>query len=135
MTHEMIAAATALADTLVQENEALEAMDLKRAIALLEAKRRCMEALAAAQSRLARGLAARLPTTQRAAAEQVTTRLGDLAAENKRLLERAMAVQKRVVGVVAQAASASVPRTPRYGNSGALAAPVRTAAMAISASV
>ena len=44
------------------------------------------------------------PPAQRDAAERMARRLQALAQENKRLLERAIAVQGRVIGVIARAA-------------------------------
>ena len=46
-----------------------------------------------------------------------------LAAENRRLLERGLAAQGRVIAVIARAARARPATAPRYGASGALAGP------------
>ncbi|MEJ0016627.1 MAG: hypothetical protein WDN25_08685 [Acetobacteraceae bacterium] len=95
MSTDMIAAGNALAATLEAENAALAVLDLPRATGLLADKRRGIEALAGAQ-----GVPAR-----RDAAERMAHRLQALAAENKRLLERAIAAQGRVMAVVARSAA------------------------------
>ena len=47
------------------------------------------------------------PAPQRAPPQRMARRLQALAMENKRLLERAIAVQGRVIGVIARAATAA----------------------------
>ena len=73
---------------LEQENAALTAMDLPRAAALVVRKTAAIERLA--------GLPASRPAAER---------LDDLARHNRRLLERAMIAQERVIGIVARAAA------------------------------
>jgi hypothetical protein len=90
-------AARSLAVVLTEENTALEAMDFARAGALLARKHAAAEALAAAW---------------RAAAahdvnEQDLRALGVLADENRKLLNRAMRVQRRVLDLVTRAARAA----------------------------
>ncbi len=112
MTPEgMMTAIARLADAVAAENAALRALDLPAAAALLAQKQTAAAALAAA-----RAGAAPSPALRAAAA-----RLQLLAEENRRLLERAIAVQTRVLGVLAGAARAANP-APRYGRSGAYAA-------------
>jgi hypothetical protein len=82
MTNDLITAGTRLADTLESENAALAALDLPRA-------------------------AVRTAPVPSEAAQRMARRLQGLAMENKRLLERAIAVQGRVIGVVARAATAA----------------------------
>jgi hypothetical protein len=94
-----LAAGMALADTLEAENTALAALDLPRAAGMLADKQRAVTALAAVRSVPARS----------EAADRVARRLQALAVENKRLLERAIAVQGRVIGVIARAAAPEVP--------------------------
>lgn len=117
MTQDLIDAAVALADTLSRENRALAALDLAKAMTLLEEKNRAAASFAAATARVtAEGLS---PPERQRVAEQVGAHLRALAADNKRLLERAMMVQKRVIGTIAQAAPAAVARTTaRYGARG-----------------
>jgi len=104
MSTELIAAGSALADRLEAENTALAALDLPRAAGMLAEKQRAVAALAAAQPVAARS----------EAAERVARRLRALGVENKRLLERAIAVQGRVIGTIARAA---VPEAPAgYGS-------------------
>jgi hypothetical protein len=96
MTLELTDAGTAMADMLEAENCALTALDLPRAGAMLARKQRALADLAAA--------AARANTQSHHAADRVARRLQSLAIENKRLLERALAAQGRVIEVVARAA-------------------------------
>jgi hypothetical protein len=110
MTKNLITTGTALAETLEAENAALAAMDLPRAAALLADKHEAVTAFAAA---------APVAPASRDAAERVARRLRALAIENKRLLERAIAAQGRVIGVIAQAAATAAAPTG-YG-------PARTA--------
>ena len=97
MSDDLIAAGTLMADTLEAENAALAALDLPRAAGMLVDKQRALAGLSAVQ-------AAPAP---REAAERMARRLQALAIENKRLLERAIAAQGRVINVVARAAAAA----------------------------
>jgi hypothetical protein len=99
MTLELTDAGTAMAEMLEAENCALTALDLPRAGAMLARKQRALADLAAA--------AARANTQSHHAADRVARRLQSLAIENKRLLERALAAQGRVIEVVAACRSAS----------------------------
>lgn len=101
MTHDLIAAGNLLADTLEAENAALVALDLPRAAGLLADKQRAVSDLTAAQA---------MPEPS-PAADRVARRLKALALENKRLLERAIAAQSRVIGVVGRAAAPAVAPT------------------------
>jgi len=105
MSDEMTTAAELLADTLAAENAALAALDLPAATALLAEKRRATQSLLSAPPAGA---------THRRAAEQALDRLRRLSEQNRALLERAIAVQGRVIEIVASAAmQACAP--PRYG--------------------
>ncbi len=106
MTMGLTNVGMALAETLEAENSALTALDLPRAGAMLARKQRALADLAAAA---ARGNAASQGPTDR-----MTRRLQALAIENKRLLERAIAAQGRVIEVVARAA-ASAEASTGYG--------------------
>ncbi len=99
MSDDLITAGSRLAATLEVENAALAALDLPRAAGMLAEKERAVAEVAAAE----------VAAVPHAAAERVARRLRALALENKRLLERAIAAQGRVIGVVAQAASAAAP--------------------------
>lgn len=120
MTPALIEAAVRLADTLVRENEALAALDLARAAGLLDEKQRVTAAFSAAQVAVAQGaIAPPVPVpsaTDQRAARNLAARLGDLARENRRLLERAVSVQGRLIETIAKAAQ---PPVSRYGAQGA----------------
>ena len=118
-------ASTRLLDVLEQENVALRQLDLPAATVLLDAKR---AALAAFES-LARENVRRedADATMRALAR----RLRDAAAENKRLLERAMRAQHHVMSLLAHAARQSRP-CGRYGSHGGYAGRATDSAFALS---
>ena len=100
-------AVQAMAKLLTDENQALAGMDFARAGALLAPKHAAADALAAAWR------AAAVTETPQAA----LIKLGELAEENRRLLNRAMRVQRRVLDLVARAArGAQAPA--RYGAGG-----------------
>lgn len=109
MTQALTEAATALAETLAHENAALAALDLGAAAALLAHKQAAATAFAQAQAD-APPIADQLP---------LAVRLRDLADENRRLLEHAIRVQGRVLGMLARALGK--PSAPRYGATGTLA--------------
>jgi hypothetical protein len=126
MSPALIDAAVQLADALARENEALAALDLPRAAGMLADKQRAGDAFLAAQTLLPPGAPAELGV----AAREVAARLGTLAEENRRLLERAIAVQGRVIGTLARAAR---PETLGYGAHGGRADAGRPGAIALSA--
>jgi len=131
MTHDLLQSATALAYTLAAENRALAELDFTRAVTLLDAKQRATDAFAAAHAR-----AATTPDdmrTRRSLIMDVATRLRELAGENKRLLERAVVVQGRVIGAVVRAIPKAVGGAPRYGSGGALSEATRMRPIALSA--
>jgi flagellar biosynthesis/type III secretory pathway chaperone len=102
---EWTEAGSALAETLEAENSALTSLDLPKVGAMLARKQRALADLAAAKAN----------KTSHDAADRMARRLQALALENKRLLERAITAQGRVIEVVARAAAAAEP--PRgYGN-------------------
>lgn len=117
---QWFAAAGALLQALEAENHALLTLDLNRITELLGAKQLAVAAAVNARA----GLGA-LAAQDQAAARALTTRLAGAAADNRRLLERAMAVQRRVIATVAKAAKAAAPaasRAPRYGARGSIVA-------------
>ena len=118
MTQDLVQSATALADALADENQALGKLEFARAALLLDVKNRATAAFIAAQAREASAPPAL--RTRRQVLEATIVRLRDLAAENKRLLERAIIVQRRVIGCIVGAIPKSGP-APRYGASGAIA--------------
>ncbi len=115
MNREICDAALALIDILIQENDALRALDLRQAAALADRKARTIEAFVMAESRL--GQAKPTDPFERAALAEMAGRLRELIAENRRLLEQAITVQQRVIGVVARAVpKAAQTKTPYRAN-------------------
>jgi len=107
MTATMQASVQIMSRLLADENQALMNMDFARAGALLAPKHAAADALAAAWRAAA-------PTDVPAAD---LLKLGELAEENRRLLNRAMRVQRRVLDLVAKAARSAHPPA-RYGGGG-----------------
>jgi hypothetical protein len=101
-------AATRLVDILQAENAELQAMDFKAAGRLLVAKQAATAELTAAQAG-----ALFAPAGLQTLAQQ----LNELADENRLLLERAIAVQRRVLSTVVRAAQTAAPE-PLYGPAG-----------------
>jgi hypothetical protein len=122
MPKPVAAAASRLADVLDRENDALRAMDLPRAGALLAEKTAAIADLTAA------GEAAVIEPPS-AALVTAARRLDGLVAENRRLLERAMEAQRRVIGIVVRAAAASAPPRPAYGATGRMGGSTRPMAL------
>jgi len=110
MTASLAYAVQIMSGLLTEENAALNAMDFARAGALLGPKHAAADALAAAW---------------RAAPDNDTPQnelrqLGELAEQNRKLLNRAMRVQRRVLELVARAARGTQAGT-RYGAGGRFA--------------
>lgn len=128
MIPELCTAGEHLATVLEQENQTLRAMDLPGAGALLADKTRAIDAFLAAQKQ-AEGVASDTALHRRASA--MAARLARLAAENRRLLDRAIKVQGRVLDVIARAVPPAAVAGYRPGvAAGAL---VRPAPIALSA--
>jgi hypothetical protein len=108
MPKRLIVVAERLAAVLDRENEALRAMDLRRAATLLPEKNAAIADLTAS------GKTALAPPDPAAVA--AVRRLDRLMSENRRLLERAIAAQQRVIGIVVRAAASTVVE-PSYGAS------------------
>jgi hypothetical protein len=103
MMDALLTAGLRLAEALRAENEALAALDLPRAAGLATTKVQASDAFAAAFAAAAKtGAQAQGPLRQ--TAEDLTARLQLLGAENRRLLERAIAIQSRVIETIAGAA-------------------------------
>lgn len=115
---DRLQAAQRLADVLEQENLALKRLDFPAAIALVPAKEAALADLT------------KPPVTviRRAALAQ---RLVGLASENHVLLERAIAVQTRIVRIIARAAKPP-PAAIRYNGHGGRTPFNRAGAMALS---
>lgn len=130
MMDTLILAGQRLAEALRAENEALAALDLPRAAGLADGKIAASDAFAAAYAAQAKhGAAPEGPV--REAAAILARRLDELGQENRRLLERAVALQSRVIETIAAAAA---PRAamPGYAPAGRAAA-YRPQALAVSA--
>jgi hypothetical protein len=123
MSTELIAAAGRLADMLIEENSALAALDLPRAASMLADKQRAVAGLLAARD-------AQGTMTTSATMEPLARRLQSLSQENRTLLERAIAVQTRVIGVIARAAVPAVAPAG-YSTRGATGHLARPAAFAL----
>ncbi len=132
MTQALIDAAEQLVDALAAENVALDAMDFPAAAALLDRKAAAAAAFTAAQ--LAAGAAGKAGAATTPAllerAQELGRALEALAGANRTLLERAMTVQGRVIGIVAGAARQATPM-PGYGMGGRPVPAGRAAAYAL----
>ncbi|MBP0492747.1 hypothetical protein [Roseomonas indoligenes] len=130
----LLVAGQRLAEALRAENEALGRLDLGRAATLATAKVQASDAFAAAYGAATKtgtgpaGMAGELRT----AAERLALGLRDLSDENRRLLERAITLQSRVIETIAGAAiPASRPAT--YGGLGQRALPRQVPSLALAA--
>jgi len=130
MIDTLILAGHRLAEALRAENEALAALDLPRAARLAGPKITASDAFAAAYAAQAKhGSAPEGPVRQ--AATLLAGRLDELGRENRRLLERAVALQSRVIETIAGAA---LPKAQVQGYAPVgRAAAARPPALAISA--
>ncbi|MGH7119353.1 MAG: hypothetical protein ACREFP_10275 [Acetobacteraceae bacterium] len=129
MNQHLIDAAVELADTLARENEALTRLDLARAAAMLSAKQRATQAFEQARTAPPHATHQASP----ALAPEVERRLAALAEENRRLLERAIHVQRRIIGTVAAALPRAAEPARSYRPDGALALGRKIPAFALSA--
>jgi hypothetical protein len=132
MIQAMIHAGQRLAEALRAENEALSLLDLSRAATLATAKVQASDAFAAAYTAATR-TGMRVAGGERDAAEVLASRLRDLSVENRRLLERAIAVQSRVIETIAGAAIPAT-RPATYGGAGLRAVSRQAPALALAAS-
>lgn len=129
----LLEAADALAALLTRENALLAELDLAGAAEIAETKARVAEAFHRAQ---AAAQANGVPADCRPRLAAVGRRLVALAGENRRLLERGMAAQGRVISVIARAARAQGAQTSgRYGARGGPALPAGAQPMAFCARV
>ena len=107
-----------LADVLEQENVALKRLDFPAAVALVAAKEAALADLTDPSA----------PAIQQMA---LARHLAGLASENHVLLERAIAVQTRIVRIVARAATPP-PAAMRYNGYGGRTPAGRAGALALS---
>jgi hypothetical protein len=115
---DWLAAADVLAGILQAENDALRMTDFAAATSLLPAKRAAIEAIDVLT-----------PSGPKAALAETASRLDHLAAENRKLLNRSIAIQSQVLGIIAGAARSAA--VFGYGSSGKSAA--RNGAFTLSA--
>lgn len=108
--HPSLRAAQALCVVLEAENAALRAMDIGRANGLLADKQAATDQLLTT-----RKMFDSAPAPQWA---EIVQRLGILADDNKRLLERAMLAQNRVMACIARAIGRAMPGVSDYGAPG-----------------
>jgi flagellar biosynthesis/type III secretory pathway chaperone len=94
----VLRAGTELADLLAAENAALQALALTEAATFAERKAAALSAFAAA---LQTETPERWSAAERAFAQTLNQRLAALAEQNKRLLERAIKVQNRILDMLA----------------------------------
>lgn len=109
-SHPTISAARALCAVLSAENAALQTMDITGATSWLAPKQRATDALLAAHKTA--------PPPDRMAWLAEGQRLNTLVQDNKRLLERAMVAQNRVMACIARAVPRAMPYATRYGAGG-----------------
>lgn len=120
----MLSAAAWLSRVLAAENAALLALDIPAAAALLQDKLAAAHGLSVAAAEAGRS-PTRLSSRGTPEAAGLALQLRDLAEENRRLLERAVLVQGRVLDMVARAASRGAAQASgRYGP-GSAAVPER----------
>jgi hypothetical protein len=110
MIEALMHAAQRLMEALRAENEALARLDLAVAGELARSKRQAADAFAAAFD-AANRTGTRAEGADRRRAEEIAAGLSDLTAENRRLLERAIALQSRVIETIAGAAKPPGPGT------------------------
>ncbi len=132
MTADLAIVTARLAEVLTAENEALAALDLPRAGAMLAAKVQAADAFTAAQALAAAASARASDDAVRGAsagaaphpAEAPLEHLRVLANENQRLLATALTVQRRVIGIIINALPRAMQGTaPRYGGGGCAVVP------------
>ena len=130
MMDTLLAAGDRLADALLAENQALQRLDMPGAAGLSGAKMRATDAFAAAFVAASKVGVRPEGDAQREGARDMAARLEALGAENKRLLQRAITVQSRVIETIAAAA---LPRAanPVYGAAGRRPAAPRGSAPAM----
>lgn len=124
MSTPFLQAADNLATVLSAENAALAAGDLAGASAMLAAKTQAVAAFEAVRDE---------PAPAGPAAREIARRITILGAENRRLLERAIQVQGRVLEMILRAAP-TAPDPMGYRALGGNRAPSRPPPMAIRAS-
>jgi hypothetical protein len=124
MTQQLLDAANDLAQLLESENAALTRLDFPVAVALAQSKETAL-------LRLTENFSAVPAQEQDSLPPVLGKRMQRLLAENRRLLERAITIQTRVVGIVIGAA-APPPVAEQYAAAGSKRRRRRAAAAALS---
>ena len=115
MSLALLAAANHLAQVIVRENAALQALDMAAAGQLLPEKNTALAAFVASHEAEPPFTAA--PGSAYEETQAMIARLRQLAEENRVLLRRAIAVQARLIAIVARAAH-TTRAAPGYGARG-----------------
>jgi len=115
MIEALMNAGQRLAEALRAENAALARLDLGAAAELSRGKRVAADAFAAAFDATHKS-GCRAEGEERRRTEEIALHLKDLTTENRRLLERAIALQSRVIETIAGALRPPGPGT--YGQGG-----------------
>lgn len=113
MMEVLLRAGHRLAEALTAENEALAKLDMAQAGQLAGAKIRATDAFAAA-AQSCQKLGTRAEGPERSVARALAAHIQSLGEENRRLLQRAIALQSRVIETIAQAALPSANQLPGY---------------------
>ena len=119
MMNALIKTGERLAEALHAENEALASLDFGKAAGLSSAKVQASDAFAAAFAAASR-TNARALLAERQNAAAMAQRLQNLGQENRRLLERAIMIQSKVIETIAGAA---LPKTAGRGYGAVLRRP------------
>jgi hypothetical protein len=106
----LLDAARRLCEVLEEENLALSAMDIVKANALVGRKQAAVDALLAARDLI--------PTVPADEWAKIGRRLALLVQANKKLLERAMIAQDRIIACIARAITRAMPPVAAYGAQG-----------------
>jgi hypothetical protein len=109
-SNPLLDAASRLCDVLEAENAALEVMDVIKAVAFVSEKQLATDALLAGRKLI--------PSVPEGEWATIGKRLDELAKTNKRLLERAMVAQNRVMACIARAIPRALPPQAAYGAKG-----------------
>lgn len=131
MIQALLNAGLRLTEALRAENEALARLDLASAATLGTAKMQASDAFAAAFG-AAMKTGGSAQGELRVAAEKLAARLRELSEDNRRLLERAIGLQSRVIETIAGAAIPAA-RPTTYGGMGERAMARQTPALALTA--
>jgi hypothetical protein len=102
MTQDLVDAANVLAKVLERENAALSRLDFAAAVTLGQAKEAALSGMTKAGSALPSADRSVLPPA-------LGKHMRRLVAENRKLLERAITIQTRIVGIIVRAGAPPAP--------------------------